>query len=141
MRSAIMNRKKTMKLSKYLIVGIILAAAAIIMPSHSRNRYKADEPEGINIQAENFSDGTYTGTATGYQPGIEVEIEIVGGVLQSVEVIEHSEIGRQFWTRPINLIPDVIVDKQQTDVDVVGGATSTSHGIMAAVEDALSKAI
>jgi uncharacterized protein with FMN-binding domain len=38
------------------------------------------------------------------------------------------------------LIPEAIVAHQSTDVDAVSGASATSYGIMAAVEDALSKA-
>ena len=48
--------------------------------------------------------------------------------------------GRQFYQAPIRLIPADIVDEQQTEVDVVSGATATSKAIMAAVEEAVNKA-
>ncbi len=134
-----MIRKKK-KTSYWIITVLIITAAAILLPSHRSSQYVADLPVGVDISEGNYSDGTYRGEATGYQPGLVVEVEIVGGAVEKVTVVEHSEIGRQFWQRPITLIPGAIVQQQNTDVDVVGGATSTSHGIMAAVEDALAKA-
>ena len=53
--------------------------------------------------------------------------------------MDHNEIGRRYYQRPIDLIPGEIVEKQNTDVDSVSGATSTSKAIMAAVEEALLK--
>lgn len=98
-------------------------------------------PEGIVLGNYDLPDGTYTGEAVGFRPGLKVEITIINGELTSVEVIEHNEIGRQYWQTPINLIPGEIVKRQETEVDSVSGATATSKAIMAAVEDAVNKAI
>ncbi|HPQ46655.1 MAG TPA: FMN-binding protein [Clostridia bacterium] len=87
-----------------------------------------------------YNDGTYTGEATGFRPGLVVSVEIKDGMIASVEVIDHNEVSSRFYQRPIDLIPDRIVAEQSTDVDAISGATCTSDGIMEAVEDALSKA-
>lgn len=130
-----------MKRTNYWIFGILLLVSIILLPSHRKSAYTADKPVGMNLVEGDYIDGTYTGIAIGYQPGISVEIEIANGDLTQVRVIDHSEIGRQFYQRPIDFIPDAIVDAQNTEVDVVGGATATSTGIMAAVESALAKAV
>lgn len=130
-----------MKRINYSVFGILLLVSVILLPSHRRSAYTADVPAGMNLAEGNYANGTYTGVATGYQPGIKVEIEIENGNLVKVRVVDHSEIGRQFYQRPIDFIPDAIVDARNTEVDVVGGATATSTGIMAAVENALEKAV
>ena len=44
-----------------------------------------------------------------------------------------------FPTPAFQTIPDAIIQAQSTDVDVAAGATFSSKGIIAAVNDALSK--
>jgi len=63
------------------------------------------------------------------------------GKVVQVRVVAHSEVGDRFFSTPIRVIPGQIVKKQSTAVDAVSGATATSYGIMAAVEDALKKAV
>lgn len=97
-------------------------------------------PEGMIISELELTDGVYQGVADGFRPELTVEVEVKGGVLQSVTVVSHNEVGRQYYDTPIKYIPGMIVDKQETVVDSVSGATATSKAIMSAVEDALSKA-
>ena len=90
---------------------------------------------------EKYIDGTYEGEATGFRPGLKVEVVIANGLIESVVVTDHNEVKQKYWGRPVQLIPQEIVDAQSTDVDIVSGATFTSRGIMKAVEDALSQAV
>lgn len=99
----------------------------------------ATVPQGIDYQAMKLRDGSYTGSATGYMPGLTVEVVVKGGVITSVKVLSHSETPRWFQA-VVNVIPQRIVKGQGTDVDTVSGATSSSYGIMSAVENALAKA-
>lgn len=87
-----------------------------------------------------YKDGVYTGTGTGYRPGLVVEVVIENDTITSVTVISHNEKNEQFWGVPVQLIPQLIVEAQSTDVDTVSGATMTSRGIIEAVNDALSQA-
>ena len=59
----------------------------------------------------------------------------------SVEVIDHNEVKDRYWRYPVQAIPEWIVEAQSTDVDTVSGATSTSHGIINATNEALAKAL
>lgn len=99
----------------------------------------ATVPQGIDYRGMKLKDGTYTGSATGYMPGLAVEVVVKGGAIASVKVLGNNETPRWFQA-VVNVIPQRIVKAQGTDVDTVSGATSSSHGIMSAVENALAKA-
>ncbi len=87
-----------------------------------------------------YTDGVYTGTGTGYRPGLVVEVVIENGMITSVTVTDHNEKNELFWGVPVEQIPQLIVESQSTDVDTVSGATMTSRGIIEAVNDALAQA-
>ena len=80
---------------------------------------------------------TYEGEAKGFYDGLKVAVTINDGVIELVEVIENNE------TAPgqpaLDKIPQAIVDAQSIKIDTIAGATRTSEGILAAVEDALTK--
>ena len=87
-----------------------------------------------------WKDGVYTGEGTGFNPGLQVQATIEGGLIAAIEIVEHDERNERYYSRPMDLIPQQIVDAQSTDVDTVTGATRTSMGIIEAVEDALAQA-
>jgi uncharacterized protein with FMN-binding domain len=93
------------------------------------------------VQGATFKDGTYTGEANGYRPGLQVSVEIKNNTITSIEILQHNEVNARFYQRAINAIPQEILNAQSTDVDTVSGATFTSTGIINAVNNALSKAL
>lgn len=93
-------------------------------------------PEG-NV----YSDGTYTGTATGFQPGLIVSVTIKDNEITAVSVTDHNEMNSRYWSTPVSVIPKRIVEAQSTDVDTITGATFTSTGIINAVNDVLRQAL
>lgn len=93
------------------------------------------------IQGASLKDGTYTGEADGYRPGLRVSVEISNNTITSIEIIEHNEVNSRFYQKALDTIPQAILDNQNTEVDAASGATFTSIGIMNAVNDALSKAL
>jgi uncharacterized protein with FMN-binding domain len=88
-----------------------------------------------------LADGVYTGTATGYRPGLTVQVIVSGGEIAAVRVVSHSEVNARFYATPIQVVPAEIVAAQTTNVDAVSGATFTSTGIINAVNAALSQAL
>ena len=98
-------------------------------------------PGGLSFSGVTLADGIYAGTAQGYRPGLSVAVIVEDGLVASIEVTDHSEVSSRFYTRPIALIPDEIVDSQSLDVDTVSGATMTSIGILNAVRNALLPAV
>ena len=88
-----------------------------------------------------YKDGTYTGEAVGYQPGLIVSITINDNLITLVEVTDHNEMNSKFWSSPVKYIPIWILEAQNTEVDTITGATYTSVGVINAVNDALRQAL
>jgi uncharacterized protein with FMN-binding domain len=92
------------------------------------------------ITSGQYKDGTYTGQATGYRPGLEVNVTIKNNKIENIHIINSNDTPR-FFSRAANTVPQEIIDNQSVQVDAVSRATRSSNGIMAAVSDALSKAV
>ena len=85
-----------------------------------------------------YKDGTYYGSGTGFGGPLKVMVEISGGKIASIQIVENSD-GSDYISKAVSLI-DSIIAKQSTNVDTVSGATYSSVGIIQAVRDALSQA-
>ena len=85
-----------------------------------------------------YKDGTYYGLGTGFGGPLKVMVEISGGKIASIQIVENSD-GSDYISKAASLI-DSIIAKQSTNVDTVSGATYSSVGIIQAVRDALSQA-
>ena len=102
---------------------------------------QAAGPEGtgaVNQEDGNrtFTDGTYRGSAQGYGGLVTVDVTVSGGRIESIEIVSAPGETDTFFNRAKGVI-DSILMAQNTDVDVVSGATYSSNGIIAAVENAL----
>ncbi len=118
----------------------LLVASSPIVWARGRHFSMETVPQGISYAPGSLVDGVYLGTANGYEPGLTVKVTVAGGSIRAVEVVQHNETMRWFL-RVIGVIPSRIVDAGGTEVDAVSGATSSSFGIMSAVEDALKGAV
>ncbi|MFC2122741.1 FAD:protein FMN transferase [Bacteroidota bacterium] len=102
-----------------------------------------------------LQDGTYQGRSISGVL-VEVEVTVQGGNIHNIEILEYKEISSIFAGLPTEIekeswqttkseilktIPEQILEKQSTHVDTVTGATMSSKTIIAAVEDALTKAV
>ena len=85
-----------------------------------------------------YKDGTYYGTGTGFGGTLKVKVEISGGKITSIQIMENQD-GSEYISKASALI-NTIIQKQSTNVDTVSGATYSSVGIIQAVRDALSQA-
>lgn len=85
-----------------------------------------------------YKDGTYSGTAKGFNGDITVSVTIESDEIIDVVVTDHRD-DRKWYNRAVAIIDD-IMSSQSTDVDLVSGATYSSRGIRDAVNDALEKA-
>lgn len=95
--------------------------------------WEPDEvPEPDEEEAE-----VYTGTAEGFIDDITVEVTVLDGEITGIEVVEQDETP-DYFDDAVPTITDRIIEAQSTEVDVVSGATGTSEGIMAAVDNALA---
>lgn len=101
-------------------------------------KYLGQEKDTIDIAA--IPDGIYQGSAPGLAGPLTVEVEVAGGVIVSIEVLEHSETPTYF-IESYPLIPERIIAEQQLDVDTETGATLSAGSIVDAVRAALSGAL
>lgn len=80
----------------------------------------------------------YIGEADGFGGPIKVKVTMDGDKIAKIDVLSHGDTPG-ICDKAFAAIPQAIIDAQSTQVDVAAGATFSSKGIMAAVEDALSK--
>ena len=80
----------------------------------------------------------YIGEADGFGGPIKVKVTMDGDKIAKIDVLSHGDTPG-ICDKAFATIPQAIIDAQSTQVDVAAGATFSSKGIMAAVEDALSK--
>lgn len=85
-----------------------------------------------------YKDGTYYGTGTGFGGTMKVKVEISGGKITSIQIMENQD-GSEYISKASALI-NTIIQNQSTNVDTVSGATYSSVGIIQAVRNALSQA-
>lgn len=85
-----------------------------------------------------YKDGTYYGTGTGFGGTLKVKVEISGGKITSIHIMENQD-GSEYISKASALI-NTIIQNQSTNVDTVSGATYSSVGIIQAVRNALSQA-
>lgn len=83
-----------------------------------------------------FTDGVHEGIGSGFGGDIKVKVEVSGGKITSIDVLDHSE-SPGISDPAVTGIPAAIVEAQSVEVDTIGGATVTSKGIIQAVKVAL----
>jgi urocanate reductase len=86
-----------------------------------------------------FKPGTYTGEGDGIHGKIQVEVTVDKYKILNVKVVKHSET-EGVSDVAIKQTTEDIVKYQTLAVDAVSGASTTSKGIVAAVQQALEKA-
>jgi len=82
------------------------------------------------------SDGTYTGTGTGFRGETTVSVTVEDGYITSISVTAYND-DEKYFSRAESTIISRIITGQTPDVDAVSGATYSSNGIMEAVANAL----
>ena len=88
--------------------------------------------------ASSYKDGTYYGTGTGFGGTMKVQVDISGGKIAAIQILENND-GSEYISKASSII-NAIISSQSTNVDTVSGATYSSVGIIQAVRDALSQA-
>lgn len=108
------------------------------METESEAESSPDANEETTAQSV-YKDGTYTGTAYGYDGDITVTITIENDVITAIDA-SSAEEDLWYFEQAESPIVSAILDSQSTSVDAVSGATYSSKGIMKAVENALAQA-
>lgn len=87
-----------------------------------------------------YKDGTYEGMGDGNHGKITVAVTVKGGKVADVKVVKHTETDMIIQAPIDNLIPEIVKKDGTAGVETIAGATNSSKGIIAAVNDALAKA-
>ncbi len=103
-----------------------------------------EEPEDemlvLDINISEIPDGTYQGSGEGFYGDITVEVEVSGGEIVSISILQQEETP-EYYSKANPLIPDLIIEEQSLEIDTSTGATFSSKGIVEAVYNALSGAL
>ena len=102
----------------------------------------ANHAPATDIQAPTgtMKDGIYTGSGMGFNDYITVSITVQGGKIASISIMDQGD-DEPYFTNAKNGVLTRILTSQNSKVDAVSGATYSSKGIMAAVADAMKKAV
>ena len=96
------------------------------------------EAPAVEDAAAELAPNEYIGEANGFGGPIKVKVTMDGDKIVKIDVLSHSDTPG-ISDPAYKTVPQAIIDAQSTEVDGAAGATFSSKGIMAAVQDALSK--
>lgn len=99
---------------------------------------------GSGVTSGSGASATFTGTAadTRYGP-VQVEITVAGGTVTAVDVVEYptgNGKDQEINARAVPTLVQETLAAQSADVDMVSGATYTSHGYLTSLQSALDQA-
>jgi polyferredoxin len=83
-----------------------------------------------------YTDGTYTGSASGYRGETEVQVSVENGNITNIEVLATDD-DPEFFNDAAAIIINEIIESQSTEVEAVSGATFSSYAIINAVNASL----
>jgi fumarate reductase flavoprotein subunit len=87
--------------------------------------------------APSAEDGTmYEGSAMGYRGMIHVRVGFENGTITEIIVLESRE-DMAVGGAAIEELTDLVLMYNTTEIDAVSGATETSRGFLAAIENAI----
>ena len=98
-----------------------------------------NENAGKNQQTAVYKSGTYTGIGQGKNGDIKLKIKFSKERIESISVIESNET-KGICEPAFEKIPAAVIQDQTLNIDTVTGATMSSHGLLEAVADAVTKA-
>lgn len=92
--------------------------------------------QGQDATGGQYTDGTYEGIGQGYNGDIRLSVDVEGGKITSINVVEQNET-QGLGDAAIETVSQRIIETQSTEVEVVSGATGSSNGTIKAVKNAL----
>jgi uncharacterized protein with FMN-binding domain len=106
---------------------------------HHQGAASLESVQSVDVASGQYKDGSYTGEAVGYAPGIQVQVTIADSRISAIKITKHNETPG-FYETAFKVIPQAIIASQSTKVDTISRATYSCIGIINAVNDALADA-
>jgi uncharacterized protein with FMN-binding domain len=113
-----------------LFIGIFISYQWI---DHNLKQLLIEDVDTIDLNQ--IDDGVYTGKSSTFPIEVEVLVEVTNHTITNIDVIKH--INGQ-GSEAINIV-DRVIEQNSVDVDVISGASYSSHVILNAISDALRK--
>ncbi len=134
-----LNAKTIGTIAATTIVGLnyLGTISANAVAFESAQTLTMDASQSAAASSAKYQDGSYPGTATGFQGQITVDVTVANGLITAIDEVSNEDTP-EFFNRCWNVVTGEIIQSQTTDVDAVSGATYSSQGIMEAVAAALS---
>ncbi|QUH25244.1 FMN-binding protein [Serpentinicella alkaliphila] len=111
---------------------------------NSNNNIKIENNVNIEEQKEQpivntnkYKDGTYKGSAMGYEDTIDVTVSVVNGKINKIDVTYHDDTP-SIAEKAFKTLSNTIISSQELEVDAVSGATHSSNGFINAVKNSLN---
>lgn len=93
-------------------------------------------PISVNAKETQYADGTFEGSGKGHVDTIVLDVTIANGKIVDIETKQQNETP-EYWEMAVPDMYNNIINKGDTDVDTISGATDSSNGIKDAVNQAL----
>ena len=84
--------------------------------------------------------GTYSGESKGFGGAVKVTLEVDADKILNVTA-EGAEETNGVGSKAIDQLPGAILEAQNTDIDVIGGATVSSKALLRAAQGAIAQAL
>lgn len=93
----------------------------------------------VTFSGAQLRDGTYQGSASGYNGSITASVTVSGGEVTDISVVSESDTA-SFFSKAKSVLTSII-SGQTLEVDTVSGATYSSTGLINATYNALQSAV
>ena len=131
---------------KKFFVAIIIAVFVYVIYQHFSGS-QVGAPNVSQIQANSnvsYKDGTYTGSvADAYYGNVEVQASVSGGKLTGVNFLQYPSdrsTSRSINSQAMPYLKQEAIAAQSAQVDIISGATLTSHAFVQSLTSALAQA-
>jgi uncharacterized protein with FMN-binding domain len=89
--------------------------------------------------AVEYENGVFEGMGQGFRGPVRILLRMDAGAIAGIEILEHRE-DEAIGGATIEELLELVLEYNSADIDAVSGATESSAGFLAAVEDARSRA-
>lgn len=121
--------KRIKRLLAIMLTLVLVISLAGCQTDNTNNEKDKADQELVN--------GTFSGEGRGKGGPFKLEVTLENSEIKDIKVLEHSESD---YTEPVIAdLTNQIIETNSTKVDIVSGATLTSHAIINAVKDAVKK--
>ncbi|WP_428911573.1 FMN-binding protein [Niallia sp. Krafla_26] len=117
-------------------------SAAIVLPLSACGNNDETADTANSSESGTFKAGTYTASADGNNGPVTVEVVFTADKMESIAITEQGESVDYIPAvkETVDTFPDLMVEKQSLDIDVLAGATNTGKAVKYAVADAVKQA-